>query len=700
MHLDEAESDLLKKWIIKKLEDISDADSDVLADYVLALVKTDDPEAKAKTNCVENLKDFLLSNAEPFVNGLFQAIATKSYDPSRPPPKPSAPVYQPSRRSSLEPPRLPNESRKRSYHDWDRDEDSNVNGRIQSYHGDDRPVKQLRRGGRGFEQRGGRHTQTHFQPHGFSSQQLPAMPAFDPNNPFGQILAMQQAMGMLPGMPNAGSPTNGYAFAAPQPRQRCRDYDTKGFCTAGASCPHEHGNETFVVPGFNQEYDPNHATLLNITPSRVGQVSFAQNDEGRGPKVRGRGRGRGGSNWRGGGKRSDFSQMGPNRDTSITSIVVEQIPDDKYDEQVIREFFSGFGNIDEVELQPQWKLAIVKYDSYDAAKAAYESPSVVFDNRFVKVYWYKPERFSKTSDLPFKPVGATSKDQDVEMADGSHVDPDEILKRQEEAQRKHDGAKKQREEAAKQKEDVDFKLKKMEAERQRMAELLAKKAGTASSPGTESPTTNGAAESEQTKALKAQLAKLEAEAKSLGIDPDATTNGFSPHTTYRGRGSYRGRGRGRGRGYYAGYRGGWPGAGGRGGAVMRLDNRPRTVAVTFSDGSYENRDEALRQSLLFNSLDSASISKHPDRDDTALIAFNQRYEGENFMAAAGGSELLHIGKVELSWYKAGDQPITVNGNHDTDDSKMVITETSDQPSSEARAEEVYENGDGDDLDRW
>ena len=42
MHLDDSEAELLKKWIIKKLEDISDADSDVLADYVLALVKTDD----------------------------------------------------------------------------------------------------------------------------------------------------------------------------------------------------------------------------------------------------------------------------------------------------------------------------------------------------------------------------------------------------------------------------------------------------------------------------------------------------------------------------------------------------------------------------------------------------------------------------------------------------------------------------------
>ncbi|KAI7515218.1 hypothetical protein KC316_g21565, partial [Hortaea werneckii] len=44
MHFDELDSEPFKQWIIKKLENIFDADSDVLADYVLALVKTDDPE--------------------------------------------------------------------------------------------------------------------------------------------------------------------------------------------------------------------------------------------------------------------------------------------------------------------------------------------------------------------------------------------------------------------------------------------------------------------------------------------------------------------------------------------------------------------------------------------------------------------------------------------------------------------------------
>ena len=37
----------------------SDADSDVLADYVLALIRADTPEPDLRANAIENLEDFL-----------------------------------------------------------------------------------------------------------------------------------------------------------------------------------------------------------------------------------------------------------------------------------------------------------------------------------------------------------------------------------------------------------------------------------------------------------------------------------------------------------------------------------------------------------------------------------------------------------------------------------------------------------------
>lgn len=699
MPLDDAETELLKKWIIKKLESISDADSDVLADYVLALAKTDDPESLAKTNCVENLRDFLTDSTESFVNELFNAITTKSFDPSRPAPKPTAPVYQPPKRSSLEQ-SLQNQSRKRSYHDWDRDDGASWNGHTPSYQSGDRPVKQARRGGRG-----GRHAQTptqanEFQPfappsHHRPLSQMPmlppGMPQIDPNDPMAAMLAMQQAF--VSAMQNGGSPPNINAFAPPRMAQRCRDYDTKGFCSQGASCPYEHGNDHFVTPGAGQEYDPNNAALFNITPSKTGQFNTSANERGRGG---GRGRARG-NNWRGGGKRAEFSKVGPNRDKSVTSIVIEQIPEDKCDEQPIREFFSDFGEIQEIDLQPEKKLAVVKFDSNEAARAAYESPKVVFDNRFVKIYWYRPDKIAGSTQDNAKPVNGHHESGDVDMNEEDKIDPVEFAKKQEEAQRKHEEAKKQREDAVKQREDLDAKLRQMDAERKKMNDLLAKKANKAQSPVAESPSTNGAGDSDQTKALKAQLAKLEAEAKSLGIDTESPTNDYGTSPSYRGRGGYRGRGRGRG--FQPGFRGGWHGSAARGGAVMRLDNRSKTVAVTFADGSFDKHDEALRQYLLFNGLDSACITRHPDRSDTALVHFGQRFEGDNFMAAANKSELLHIGRVEMSWYKPTQDKVIISSG--SDDSKMDTAEATDQQSSGVRGVTNDETAnDEEDLDRW
>ena len=76
---DEEDSSLLKKWIVKRLEDMwvsfttstkclnipsnissrSDADADVLADYVLALLRHQQSEDEVKQMCEDQLLDFL-----------------------------------------------------------------------------------------------------------------------------------------------------------------------------------------------------------------------------------------------------------------------------------------------------------------------------------------------------------------------------------------------------------------------------------------------------------------------------------------------------------------------------------------------------------------------------------------------------------------------------------------------------------------
>jgi hypothetical protein len=441
------------------------------------------------------------------------------------------------------------------------------------------------------------HQQYPQQPYPQQQQQgfpmMPGFPQFDPNDPMAAMMAMQGMPGMgfpqmqgmpMPGMP--GAPDQPGADQIPKSNQRCPFYDTQGICYLGDTCPYQHGDlggsngDGKIIssqPGVAMltisEYDPKTAGMN----ARGG--AFVRGD-------RGRGRGRGGFSGRGRG-RSDFSSAGPNEDQSVTTIVVEQIPDDKFNEEAVRQFFSEFGTITEVSLQPYKKLALVKYETFPEAKAAWASPKVIFDNRFVKVYWFKPQEEQTSTLRPEAPA----------------FNPEEFQKQQEEAQKAHEEKLKKRQEteAAKQalERQRDELFKKQQDERARLMQRLG---GTDASDVTgDAMATEPAADenaSEQTKQLRAQLAALEAEAKSMGLDPESDPS----RGGYRGRGGFRGRGTFRGRGAYdpnlrGGYRGrGGLGARGRGG-VLRLDNRPRRVAVSGVELN-SDKDEALRQHLM------------------------------------------------------------------------------------------------------
>ena len=562
------------------------------------------------------------------------------------------------------------QSRKRSYND--RQEEGN--GGDAHYNHGDRQMKHPRmggaRGGRSdsFSGRGGRGGRPAHQNSGLPGipspaamgfpgllPPPPAMP-FDPNDPVAAMLAMQQAMGFppLPGMPlppQAGSPTGFPPFPAQNspassvpPKQRinarCRDYDTKGFCTRGNACPFEHGTDLIVVPGQQEgtiirthlvnladdstEYDPKNSVMLDIqrSPSDTnGHTTFDSqrgNDRGRG---RGRGRGdRGGpiNTYTPRRNRADFSYAGPINDRFITTIVVEQIPEEKFDEQSVRDFFGDFGEIKEVTMQAYKRLALVKYTDWASAKRAYDSPKVIFDNRFVKVYWYKPD------SLPTPPANGLSKPNSPTVSK-----PEEPTFDREKFERDALAAQKKLEEKKALLKDTEAKRQALERQKEDLArkqaeetrKLREKLAAKEAKPGDTSPraendvaqngTHGDGKTSAMTEMLRAQLATLEAEAKSLGIDPATTTE--DPAWVGRGRG------RGRGRGSYRGWEGfagrggevggsarggGYRGrgsAGFRGGGAYNLDNRPRKVAVTVvgTDAGWDaRRDEGLRQWLL------------------------------------------------------------------------------------------------------
>ncbi|OCK82362.1 hypothetical protein K432DRAFT_472427 [Lepidopterella palustris CBS 459.81] len=744
MHIEDVTA--LKKWIIPKLELISDADSDVLADYVIALIKTEDTDETVKENCLTSLPDFLHDHTQTFVDELFNAIQTKSFLPGYAPPVSStlsaaAPAFNPptgpfnpptgpaagtNRQVNL--PGLSNGtyngkgdlSRKRTYNE--RDTSESRDGRDSHYNRNasgDRSIKQIRRGGRNG--RGGLPGQDiHIGGlPGFGgmsmSMPMPAMPTmptmsamptpppgFPPfDNTLAGLLAMS-AMGFgLPGMPplpTAGSPP---AFGQTGPpsrelppgrKERCKDYDTKGFCALGSVCPYEHGADHIIVPPSAEgiyistfsnsvlpqgyvandpvpEYDPNKASLA-VEPQKGTneQGSFEGNRAGdrsggdrSGDRGRGRGRGRGDRGGSTGNRgRAPFSHAGPIFDRSNTSVVVEQIPEEKFDEQSVRDFFSEFGNVVEVQMQAYKRLAIVKFDDHFSAKRAYDSPKVIFDNRFVKVYWYKAD------SVPTPPAhlngGAKSGSPPTSKPDEEMLDPEEVANLQAEKQRAYEEKMKRLKETEAQREELNKKLKATADEHKKMLERIAAKQSrkTASAEGeapaaTEIDGADSTGENKTKAALEAQFAALEAEAKMMGIDHEVKEDDmWQGFPRGRGRGGYRGRAgyfpRGRGfdhfRGSYRG-RGSFTGApyGGARGGVKRLDNRPKRVAIGGVEAGTA-KDEALRQ-YLFNNFEFDSIEPHPDRKDAQVVTFGERYIAESFIATA--TNIPNVGKVELSW---------------------------------------------------
>ncbi|KAG8626954.1 hypothetical protein KVT40_005899 [Elsinoe batatas] len=696
MHLTPTQLSHLKPHLVSKLESLSsEADCDVLADYLLELIKSEGDEADVIATTKEQLADFL-PDCGRFVDGVFEDLRSGSYEPGYK--GRAGRGGEGGGRGGAEGyARGGGEGRGGSYFGGApggrtlkryRDEEDVEMGESLSRGEErgnwrgrgERGVKAARRGRGDYAGRGRRggydggsagggynSLAQGFVPQpqsqgqgGFGDQQSAGqMPfAFDPMNPMAMMQALQQAMGMVQGM-------QGYQNGQHRRTgKRCRDYDTKGVCTRGATCPYDHGE-------IYDDYE-------------------TQNPGGDRSHERGRGRGRGRSDrgaGRGGrGGRAPFSSVAPESDAK--AIVVEQIPAEHFTEEDVRTFFSDFGMIEEVELQDDRKLAIVKYTDHDGARSAFKSPKVVFDNRFVKVYWYHPEALEHQNRHAHR--GGRGRGRGGMNGEGRHrdsdtqtsetnpedqIDPEEFRKQQEAAQQRFEELR-----AAKAKrEELEAKMAAQASERAALLQKLAEKTKT-KTPNPNDPSSNGAdihgiglgtastpappGTSSQTDALKAKLAALEAEARSIGINPDFP----APSSTYQDF-APRGRGRGfvsRGGFHRGGYpaRGGWRGRGAyggmQGGAVKRLDNRPRGFSVVFKEGKkYEDMQEGLRQYLLFSDqIQSARVSPHPGREDAALLVYTERYKAEMFLAAVQQSknQLTHVGKVEVAWVPNGEVP--------------------------------------------
>ncbi|KAG6091710.1 hypothetical protein E4U30_006380 [Claviceps sp. LM220 group G6] len=657
MLFSEEDAPLLKAWIVKRIENTSDADADVLAEYIIALLKHDGDEASVRSLCEQEIPDFLTEDSKQFLDDVFQAVTYRSYVPGAPAPPPP----KPSPMDTKEPPAAPanpqqQQPRKRRFEETVAPNDDDRNGS----HG--RAPKHARRGRRGghMEDRAayGQGHQSQMQGQNYPMGLM--MPPLDPNNPMEALMSMQ-AMSMA--FPMMGDASSGWFGPAPgrgergSKRRRCRDFDQKGYCSRGSTCNFDHAGG--VEAANQEEYDPVNAMILPFPPADFNNMGRERG--GRRGGQRGGGRG---------GGRAAFSAEGPVTDKSKTTIVVENIPEEHCSEEKVRGFFSQYGNIVELSMLPYKCLAIIKFETWASANDAYRSPKVIFDNRFVKVFWYKDPSMSKpnmpvSSSSSVMPNGASNTNQpfivggDEANSPEPEIDMEEFQRKQDEAQKLHQQREEKKTELQKQREQLEAKqqelLAKHRAETERLRAKLAAKNGTADASSGQTGSSSSA------DLLRAKLAALEQEAKMLGIDPDAAA---AEHPPFRG--GYRGRGY-RGRGAFGAYRG-RGGAGAAAGAAaaavaggssfqdpagrhaayaqFSIDNRPRRLAVKGVDFTPSERDEQLRHFLLnlgeFESVDTSASVTH--------VSFRDRKTAENFYFSLHGKEFPGLqGTLELSW---------------------------------------------------
>lgn len=422
---------------------------------------------------------------------------------------------------------------------------------------------------------------------------------------------------------------------------KCPSFSQLGFCLVGPACPLDHGVTPSHANGTSDgqckypctlqnadlylDFAPD--DLMNIVPTHLR--SQGANNQLASPRNNAPGQ-RGGSSHRGSrgrsacGRRAPFSYTGPSTDTGMFTIVVEQIPEQSYSHDNIKTYFSDFGEVDDVSMQDDRHLAIIRFSNHESARRAYESPKAIFDNRFVKVYWYKPDKHAMLFSSQYgakvngKAESAANESQEPDF------DPEEFQKRQEAAQRAHEEKTKKATEAAEKKAELDKRIKEHEEQRKRIFEQLNAKSGGAATTndtvhereqgngehGNDEAADRGAdsaKSSARTEELRAQYARLVAEAERMGVPADdntseSTTNHPLAHSaSWRGRGGFsRASSRGRGAGTpYAGFRGGrggarWPGYNpGQARPTSSIDFRPKNVAVTVIED--ERRENGHRE---------------------------------------------------------------------------------------------------------
>jgi RNA-binding protein 26 len=300
------------------------------------------------------------------------------------------------------------------------------------------------------------------------------------------------------------------------------------------------------------------------------------------------------------------------------TIVVEKIPEGSLSIEAVTAWFKRFGTVTNVAVDVAGAKALVSFEDHDAAHKAWKSEDAVFGNRFVKVFWHRPMTGHGAKGTALLAASATLVNKlstDVAAAPSAAQASPAVSALAQKQQALEQHIAEQKALMARLATASPDEKKILFGQLRALGEEIKKATGgapvpTASSrPTPATASTSKAAEDEEarkraeldrqldahaatvpaegsdgTEALKAQLARLKAEAASLGI-PETGTPPAPSHSGFRG--GYRG-GRARGRGGFRATP--YPPRGG-GRMSMKLDNRPKKLLIK---GAPADKAQAVR----------------------------------------------------------------------------------------------------------
>ncbi|KAJ9105844.1 hypothetical protein QFC19_003414 [Naganishia cerealis] len=688
-----AQNDALRRYLGRAVRGVTEADEGLLADYLLAVVENNGGLGEGELR--QELSEFLETGADELAATIYRALVSGSYltdsETEMAAPAAAETVSSRKRKMSVDEEETPVKMAKA--------EDGQA---IPPFGGE---VSEAQGGplhGNGGQMQGhGMMGERGFCSRGINCPYEHGPDTMYAGGPF--------PMGMpFPGMP--GRPEEGYSP------------DNPALSAPPAGGPPEMFPGMMPFPMMGMPFPGMPGFGMQPGPPMQG---FPGGGRGRG---RGRAPGRNDipfDNWDG-----QLSNQPP-KDNGVRTLVISDVPREHLSLDAIHSYFKQFGTVTNVAIESRVNKALVAFETNAQAYAAWKSEQAVFGNRHVKVLWHKPregagelgqkaldasapllENMRKIDQGGIQAVqgGATNpaaaaaaRKQELEdikqrqvvlernmaerkvlmkrLADGPPTPEDKkaittrllaLVKEFNEQQAKFPGDKDRLQTLLQERERAKAEIK-ARLERARQAKVQADEASGVHSiqamldqemdafKGKE-----GDAEDEETVRLRAQLAELKEKASSLGVNPDASS--FTP----RGGHAYRG-GSGRGRGMAPV-------------KSLKLDNRPKTLAVSVADGNVLPVDQAERVRAWYTNLGASDVQVN---GAVARVVFPTRAAAEQAMSKGGN--VPDVPPLSVSWAS----PATASAP-----TPVPAPQTAPPPSTSAQAmeqdDEEYRRGERED----